>query len=121
MDPIPAPLAPVEPTIGIEDFQKIVLKTAEVVAAEIHPNADRLLKLTLRVGEETRTVCAGIRTWWTPEELVGKTVVIVANLAPRVIRGVESRGMVLAVQDGPEGAVSPLSVSRPVRSGMRVT
>ena len=71
----------------------------------------------------TQVTMAGLKWPWILAAIAIAiiAVVIVANLAPRVIRGVESRGMVLAVQDGPEGAVSPLSVSRPVRSGMRVT
>jgi methionyl-tRNA synthetase len=110
-----------EVEIGIEDFAKVVLKTATVVAAENHPNADRLLKLTVRVGEEgERTICAGIKQWWQPEDLVGKTIVIVANLAPRMMRGVESRGMLLAVQDDASGVV-PLTVLKPAGDGLRVS
>ncbi len=107
--------------ITIDDFAKVVLKTATVVAAENHPNADRLLKLTVRVGDEgERTICAGIKQWWQPEDLVGKTIVIVANLAPRMMRGVESRGMLLAVQDDASGVV-PLTVMKPATDGLRVS
>lgn len=107
--------------IQIDDFAKVVLKTALVTAAEPHPNADRLLKLTVTVGGEgERTICAGIRQWWKPEDLVGKTIVIVANLAPRMMRGVESRGMLLAVQDEASGVV-PLTTMLPAAHGLRVS
>lgn len=107
--------------IQIDDFAKVVLKTALVTAAEPHPNADRLLKLTVSVGGEgERTICAGIRQWWKPEDLVGKTIVIVANLAPRMMRGIESRGMLLAVQDEQSGVV-PLTTMLPAAQGLRVS
>ncbi|NUQ35645.1 MAG: hypothetical protein HUU29_11985 [Planctomycetaceae bacterium] len=117
MNDIPPP----PESIDIGDFAKVVLKTAEVIAAEPHPNADRLLKLTVKLGEETRTICAGIKQWYTPEDLVGKTIVIVANLKPRNLRGVESHGMLLAVSDEVQGIVAPLTPMKPVASGLRVS
>ncbi|MFM9419695.1 methionine--tRNA ligase [Thermus scotoductus] len=86
--------------IGIEDFAKVELRVAEVVAAEKHPNADRLLVLRLSLGNEERTVVSGIARWYRPEELVGKKVVLVANLKPAKLRGVESQGMILAASEG---------------------
>ena len=88
--------------ISIEDFAKIDLCVAEVKSAELHPNADKLLVLKIDAGDgiEDRQLVAGIRGHYTPEELVGKKVVIVNNLAPAVLRGVESQGMVLAAKDG---------------------
>jgi methionine--tRNA ligase beta chain len=109
----------VEPEISIEDFAKVVLKTARVKGAEPHPDADRLLVLTVEVGAEERTICAGIRQWWQPEQLVGRDIVIVANLAPRKLRGVMSQGMLLAVQDG--DSVVPLTAMNQVQSGLRVS
>ena len=86
--------APAE--ITIDDFAKLDLRVAEVTACEVVPNSDKLLKLTLRVGDETRTIASSIRPWYSPEELVGRHIIIVANLKPAVFRGVESHGMLLA-------------------------
>jgi methionyl-tRNA synthetase len=107
------------PVITIDDFAKVDLRTAEVLAAEAHPNADRLLVLKIRVGEEERQLVAGIRAHYEPEALVGKTIVIVANLQPATLRGVESQGMLLAVKDG--DAVRVLTPDAPVASGLRVS
>lgn len=90
-------MAEQRPQIAFEDFARIDLRVARVTHAEPHPNADRLLKLQLDDGSgEPRQICAGIRQHYEPEQLVGKLIVIVANLAPRTIRGEESRGMLLA-------------------------
>ena len=106
-----------EAWIGIEDFAKVELRVAEVLAAEKHPNADRLLVLRLSLGNEERTVVSGIAKWYRPEELVGKKVVLVANLKPAKLRGIESQGMILAAQEGEalalvtvEGEVPPGAV-----------
>lgn len=110
-----------EDYISIDDFAKVDLRTAKITAAEDHPDADRLLKLTLDVGGNERTICAGIKQWYAPEDLVGKTVVIVANLKPRKMRGIESQGMILAVQEGDDGDVVPLTGMKAVSSGLRVS
>ena len=86
--------------IGIEDFAKVSLRTAKVTACEPVPKAKKLLKLTLDDGADGRTVVSGIAPWYRPEELVGHTVIIVANLKPAVLRGVESQGMILAADAG---------------------
>ncbi len=86
--------------ICIEDFSKVQLKTAEVIAAEPVPNADKLLKLQVRMGEETRQIVSGIAQWYKPEQLIGKTVIVVANLKPVELRGVQSCGMLLAAKAG---------------------
>lgn len=89
--------------IDFEDFTKLEIKVARIVAAENHPNADRLLKLSVDIGEaELRTVCAGIAAVYQAEELVGKKVALLANLKPRKIRGVMSQGMILAAGEGSE-------------------
>jgi methionyl-tRNA synthetase len=88
-----------ENLIDIEYFKKVKLRTAEIIAAEKVPNADKLLRLQVKLGEETRQVLAGIAQWYTPESLVGQQVIIVANLKPAKIRGLESHGMLLAAQD----------------------
>lgn len=96
--------APQRATIAFEDFAKVDLRVARVVAAEAHPNADKLLKLQVDDGSGTpRQICAGIRAQYSPEDLVGRLIVIVANLAPRTIRGEESRGMLLAASDAQKG------------------
>jgi len=106
--------------IEFADFEKVELKTALVKAVDVHPNADRLYVVKLDVGGEERTVCAGIRAFYQPEQLVGKTVILCANLAPRQLRGVESQGMILAVRDG--DTVKVLGVDGgSAASGLRVT
>lgn len=83
--------------ITYDDFKKLDLRIAQIVAAEAHPNADKLYVIKLDVGGETKQVVAGIRpSYPSPETLVGKKVVVVNNLAPAVIRGAESNGMILA-------------------------
>lgn len=92
-----------KPAITFEDFAKVDLRVARVVSAEPHPNADKLFKLQLDDGSGTpRQICAGIRQNYTAEELVGKSIIIVANLAPRMLRGEESRGMLLAASNAPK-------------------
>ena len=86
--------------IGIEDFAKVQLKTAKVLKAEKAENSDKLLKLQLEVGTETRQIVSGIAEYYTPEAITGKTIILVANLKPAVIRGIESNGMLLAAKKG---------------------
>ena len=95
----PAPVIP-EGCISIDDFFKTELRTARVIAAEPVPNTEKLLKLQVQVGETQRQIVAGIALFYKPEELIGKTVVIVANLAPAKLRGIESNGMLLAASAG---------------------
>lgn len=91
-----------KPQIAFDEFAKIDLRVAKVLSAEHHPNADRLLILKVDDGSgQERQLCAGIRAFYAPEDLVGKSIIIVANLAPRTIRGEESRGMILAGSDAP--------------------
>ena len=85
-------------TVSFEDFQKLDLRVGRIVTAEPVPKANKLLKLTVDVGQEQRTVVAGIAASYRPEALVGKSIILVANLAPRTLRGVESQGMVLAAE-----------------------
>jgi methionine--tRNA ligase beta chain len=89
-----------KPQIAFDDFIKLDLRIATITSCEPHPNADRLLKIQLDDGtEKGRQVCAGIRQWYEPESLIGRQVVIVANLEPRRIRGEVSEGMILAASD----------------------
>ena len=86
--------------ITIEQFQEVQLRVATIVAAEPHPNADRLVVLQVDLGDEKRQIVAGIRAHYDPAALVGTQIVVVANLAPAKLRGVESQGMLLAASDG---------------------
>jgi len=91
--------------ITFDDFAKVDLRIAKIIQAEPHPNADRLVKLQLDDGSgKPRQICAGVKDYYKPEDLVGKSIVIVANLAPRTIRGEESRGMLLAASSGEKGS-----------------
>lgn len=93
-----------KPIVTFEEFAKLDLRVAKVVSAENHPNADRLFVLKLDDGSgEPRQICAGIRGYYEADQLVGKLIVICANLAPRKIRGEESRGMLLAASDAAKG------------------
>lgn len=106
---------PTEELVDIDYFKRIKLRTADVIAAERVPGADKLLRLQIKMGEETRQILAGIAPWYPPESLVGKQIVVVANLKPARIRGLESNGMLLAAQD-PEGVVI-LTPERRTQSG----
>jgi methionyl-tRNA synthetase len=105
--------------ITIDDFKKVELRTAKVVQCDVHPNADRLWVLQVEVGAERRQIVAGIRGHYTAEQLVGKTVIVVANLQPAMLRGVESQGMLLAVRDGER--VVALTTDPPTSTGLLVT
>ena len=84
----------------IEDFGKLDLRVGTILSAEKMPNADKLLKIQVQVGDETRTIVSGIAPYYKEEELTGKNVIVIANLKPAKLRGVESRGMLLAASDG---------------------
>jgi methionyl-tRNA synthetase len=90
--------------IGIEDFAKVELRVAQILIAERIPKADKLLRLEVDLGYEKRQILAGIAEYYEPEKLIGRKVVIVANLAPRKMRGLESQGMVVAASIGDQGA-----------------
>jgi len=111
-DPLPPPqpqvepvaaAVPAEPKIGIEDFAKVELRVAVIRVAERVPKADRLLRLEVDLGYEQRQIVAGIAEAYAPESLIGRKVVIVANLAPRKLRGLESNGMIVAASIGEKG------------------
>jgi methionyl-tRNA synthetase len=118
----PAPVkaaGAVEPArISIADFARLDLRVAEVKAAAAVPKSKKLLKLTLSLGAEERTVVAGIAEHYAAADLVGKKVVIVANLEPATLMGVESNGMVLA--GSADGTLSVLTLERDLPAGARV-
>lgn len=113
------PAAPATPLISIDTFKQIDLRVAEVLEAEKVPKADKLLKLKIRVGNEERQLVAGIAQHYQPEQITGKKVVIVANLEPAKIRGIESQGMILAASTD-EGTLSVVSPEREMASGAKV-
>lgn len=97
---------------NFDDFAKVRLTVAEIVAAEPHPKADRLIKLQIRLGERVKQICAGIRAYYEPESLIGKRIVVVDNLEPRKLRGEVSNGMLLAAH-GPNDSISLVTVDNP--------
>ncbi|MGF7397961.1 methionine--tRNA ligase [Thermoanaerobacterium thermosaccharolyticum] len=104
--------------IKIDDFAKIDLRVAEVLEAEKVEGADKLLKLKLKVGDEVRQVVSGLALHYKPEELVGKKLVLVANLEPKKLRGIESYGMILAASN--EGKLTVVTVDKDIESGAKV-
>ena len=99
--PVPPPAGPA--SITIDDFKKVELRVGKVLECTDHANANKLLVLKVDLGNgDVRQIVSGIKQWYAPADLVGKNVIIVANLAPAVLRGVESRGMLLAASSGAE-------------------
>ena len=92
--------ADAKPAIEYDDFAKLDLRLGEVIDSKEHPEADKLLINTIKIGDETRTIVSGIKKWYKPEDIIGKKVVVVCNLKPRKLRGVESQGMILACENG---------------------
>jgi methionyl-tRNA synthetase len=109
----------IKPNVSFEDFQNMDLRIAEVIDAQRVPKTKKLLQLKLRIGTEERTVISGIAESYEPEQVVGKQVLYLANLAPREIKGVESSGMILMAENN-KGELSLLSPERPVESGNTV-
>ena len=106
-------------TISIEDFEKLDLKTAKVITAEKVEKTDKLLKLTLDVGGKQRTVVSGIAKYYTPEQIIGKTVVIIANLEPVKLRGITSEGMIICAEDE-KGNLALINPDKEINSGSQV-
>jgi methionine--tRNA ligase beta chain len=104
-----------KPEISYEDFSKIELCVATVISAREHPNASRLMLLEINVGDQQKQIVAGIRGHYQPEELLGRQIVVVNNLQEAVLRGEESRGMLLAASDG--DSVILLRPDRPCAPG----
>jgi len=116
--PAPPPAA-VPDVVSVEEFRRLALRVGVITTAADHPNADRLLVLTVDLGDgASRQVVAGIKGSYQASELVGKSVVMVANLKSATLRGVESQGMVLAASDG--STIILVSPERPIRAGSTV-
>ncbi len=105
--------------ITIDEFRKLDLRVATIKKAEPHPNADRLLVLQVDLGGEERQIVAGIRGQYAPEELSGKQIVVVANLEPARLRGMESQGLLLAASDGDRIVI--LTPEKNVTPGVKVS
>ena len=104
-------------TISIQDFSEIDLRVAEIKAVEEHPNADKLLVLKIDAGDGEKQLVAGIKNHYSAEELIGRKIIVVNNLAPAVLRGVESQGMLLAARDADK--VVLLTTDKDVKPGSR--
>jgi methionyl-tRNA synthetase len=115
----PAPIAS-KPEIVYEDFAKLELKAGTVTACEKVAKADKLLKLEVDLGTEKRTIVSGIALHYSPEEMVGKQVIVVTNLAPRKMKGIESQGMILTAEDS-DGKLQLLKPENPVSPGSNVS
>jgi methionine--tRNA ligase beta chain len=102
----------------IDDFKKLNLRIADVLEVNPHPQADRLYVLKIRVGDQEKQLVAGIRDFYSPEDLNGKKIVVVDNLDPVTLRGVESQGMLLAAKD--ESGLGVITVDKPINSGASV-
>ena len=114
------PTPNVAATINYDDFAKVELRVATVLDCKPHPNADKLLVLQVDLGQEKRQICAGLRAHYQPEQLVGKQIVVVANLAPRTMRGEVSQGMLLAASDA-SGKVIVIGPGDQVAAGSKVS
>jgi len=107
--------------ITFADFQKMDIRVAEIKTAEEIEGADKLYKLTVSLGEEERQLVAGIKPYYPIDQLVGKKVLILANLEPRTIRGVESRGMVLCAHTEDRTQLTCTTVERDIAPGSKVS
>ena len=113
--------APATDTISFDEFVKIKLRVGKVIEASEHPNADKLLVLKVDLGDEQRQICAGLKGHYTPEELVGKNLILVANLAPRRMRGLESQGMLLAASTPDHEQVIVITTDAAIAPGSSVS
>lgn len=104
--------------ISIEDFAKLDLRVGKITKVEDHPNAEKLYVLEVDLGDEKRTLVAGIKKWYKKGELLGKYVIVLTNLEPKKIRGIESQGMLLAADDGENVAI--LTIDKEVKLGARI-
>ncbi len=111
---------PLKDEISFDDFSKLDIRTATIIGAEKVKKADRLLKLTLDLGFEKRTVVSGIAEHYSPDEIIGKQVTLLANLAPRKLKGIESQGMILMAENA-DGKLNFISSSDGTDNGMRLS
>jgi len=107
--------------IQYADFEKLDLRVAEILNAEDIEGADKLYKLEISLGNETRTICAGIKEFYNKEELKGKKIIVLTNLAPRKLRGIESQGMLLAASNKNHTKLSLISPDQDIEPGSSVS
>lgn len=109
-----------EGIVNFSDWEKLDLRVGEIIDIEEIEGADKLWKLTIDIGEETRTICAGIKKYYPQDELKGKKIILFANLAPRKMKGIESQGMILAAVNSDESAVVLLSPESDIETGSKI-
>jgi methionyl-tRNA synthetase len=119
-NPADAPLPAFKDTIVYDDFAKLDLRVGRILTAEKMPKSDKLLRFTVDLGSEQRTILSGVAKHFSPENLVGQQVTVVANLAPRKMRGVESHGMILMAED-PAGKLHFIHPQTPIVPGSTVS
>jgi methionyl-tRNA synthetase len=108
-------------TISFDDFQKLDIRVGEIKFAEDVPGADKLYKLIVDIGSEERVLIAGIKQHYAKELLVGKKILVLANLEPKVIRGVESHGMILCAHNEDRSQLACTTVEKDIASGAKVS
>jgi methionyl-tRNA synthetase len=118
-NPEAVPISPLKPTITIDDFKKIDLRIGRVIEAEKVPKSEKLIKLQVEIGNERRQVVAGIAQHYKPEDLIGKLIVVVANLQPAKLMGQESQGMILAASNE-SGTLTLVGVQSEISTGSTV-
>ncbi|MEI6058233.1 MAG: methionine--tRNA ligase subunit beta [archaeon] len=114
-------MADIKPTITYEDFEKLDLRVAEIEDVEEIKGADKLYKLTISLGSETRTICAGIKQFYSREELKGRKIIVLSNLAPRNLKGIESKGMLLAASNDDHTKVILLAPESDIEPGSKIS
>ncbi|MCM8817167.1 MAG: methionine--tRNA ligase subunit beta [Candidatus Omnitrophica bacterium] len=105
--------------ISFDEFKKMDIRVGKILEVKDHPDADKLYVLTVDIGDEIRKIVAGIRPYYQKEELTGKLIIVLTNLQPRTIRGIESKGMLLAGLDGNNLGV--LTVDKDLRPGTKIS
>tara|TARA_Y100000310_G_C20666335_1_gene807692 strand:+ start:1903 stop:2226 length:324 start_codon:yes stop_codon:yes gene_type:complete len=105
--------------VDFKDWQNLDFRVAEVLEVEDHQDADKLYVLKIKINKEERTIVAGIKNSYTKEELIGKKIIVFANLKPVVLRGVKSEGMLLAASDGDEIVI--LTPDKEIKSGAKIS
>lgn len=108
-------------TIPYDDFQKVKLRVGKIIEAADHPNADKLLLLQVDLGDEKRQIVAGLKGHYLPDELVGKSIIVCTNLAPRMMRGQQSQGMLLAASNEDHSKVIVLTTEKDIEPGSGVS
>ena len=107
--------------ISIDDFGKLDLRVAEILEVNDHPNADRLYAMKIKIGEEERSLVAGIKQHYSKEDLIGKKIIVIANLEPVELRGVRSEGMLLAASSKDKSKVVLATVDKDIESGSKLS